>query len=431
MLVWLLLAGCRSEEVDTESDELEIAGILLTPEELILPIGQSVQLSAIGLLENHETIDLTDMVEWNVEYYSVLSISEELDEEGTLTAIGEGESRIFAQYGDLRSSYSNATVTAASLERLSVIPDRLDLVEGDLVKLTATAYFSDGQTGDVTQQASWITGDGSVVQIEGDGEVLAIGVGETTVDVGYEGVQSDPVPVDVDPYYENGRPDLLVSSASGAVQSGMAVLDITIKNQGAKGASGFWVDLWIDPEEDPAIGDVGDHYQWVDYLGPNHIGSLLYEFPYSGESFSATALVDTNDDIDESHETNNLHSFATGTDDLQGPADLEVSHFDYYYDSDGTLTYALDITNSGREASGYFFAELYIDLEHAPSLFSNGEHFTAIENLAPSETISLEFYNVPICSGCSSWALLDSYGFVEESDESNNIGGPLLIEYDD
>ena len=166
-MIWLLSCTQPPESHDTGTSDL--LGIMITPSSLVLPVGGVQQLSAVGLLQDHEQIDLTDSVDWNVEYYSVVDISEGLDSEGLLTAVGEGNSRIFAEYQGIRSPYAQLIVTEAEIERVSITPSELTLYEGESVRLWAVAHYSDGSYGAINDEARWIIGDGSIARISEQG----------------------------------------------------------------------------------------------------------------------------------------------------------------------------------------------------------------------------------------------------------------------
>ena len=61
-------------------------------------------------------------------------------------------------------------------------------------------------------------------------------------------------------------------------------------------------------------------------------------------------------------------------------------------------------------------------------LYQDGEHYVAIEALGGGESRTITFEEPFGCSACTSWIHVDSYDFVEESNEGNNIKGPLFIE---
>ena len=70
------LVGCpNTDDDDTGVESDEILGILVAPERIVLPLGESVQLTATGLLETRNSKDLTHVVNWVSATASVLAIS--------------------------------------------------------------------------------------------------------------------------------------------------------------------------------------------------------------------------------------------------------------------------------------------------------------------------------------------------------------------
>lgn len=421
----LFLLACTPPTKEYTSDEL--IGLLITPTDLILPVGSQVQLEAIGLTENRETVPLTDSVDWNIEHYAIATISEDLDSEGILDAHSEGTTRVYAQYQDIKSPYSTIIVTASTLERLTIHPNEADLVEGETVSISATGYFSNGSSGNFTQQARWVTGDGSIVKIPSPGELLGISPGETRIHAIYEDLQSESIPVTVQPFYENGKADLIIEEAEGFIYEGVAYFDVRIKNQGNASAVEFWVDAWGERLVAPDPFDIGDYYEKLPYLSPSHYANLSFSFPFSQNSGASWIQIDTSNSVEESRESNNSKQISIETIFNTASADLSIDYFETLLNDDGTRSYFIDVTNNGSETIPYLFVDLYPDQIYAPELGTDGEQYIAIEDLAPGETKWADFIYQGTCSGCMSWCMVDSLNFLEEIDEDNNIGGPLLI----
>ncbi len=414
-------------------DELDLIGLLITPDQMIISVGDSAQLKATGLTAGHESVDLTSSVDWSVERFSIAQISDSLDNEGVLSANGEGSTRIFASYGDIDSPYAEVIVTEAELERLTVSPNQLEIIEGDWVQMTATAYYSNGESGDVTAQSRWITENGSIIQFDAPGKVEAVGVGDTTIHAELDGISSDSVEIDVDPGSENAKADLRIMDVEGAISGGKAILSIKLKNQGLKGATGFWVDVFLDQSTQPEFNSLGTEYIWIDYLGPNHYRMLDVEIPVNNSSTDIWILADTNQDVVESHEANNTYDLSiddgTPPPDPESP-ELEITFFDYYLNPAGGINYLIDVTNNGETTAPFFYVDLFTDLSEAPSLYDDGDKYVAIEDLAPGDTKYADIAFEENCFGCRSWVMVDGYEFIPELDENNNIVGPLLIEAD-
>ena len=85
-------------------------------------------------------------------------------------------------------------------------------------------------------------------------------------------------------------------------------VDITITNRGTADAGGFFVDWYADESETPMPGDVGDEYEWVTALSTED--TTIITLSYNGYSpvgaYEMYAQIDTEEDVDESDETNNI-----------------------------------------------------------------------------------------------------------------------------
>ena len=422
----LFFLSCTFQK-EIPQEESNLVGLLVTPNKIILPVGSEVQLEAIGLTDDRDTRTLTDTVVWNVEHYSIATISDNLDEEGLLSTHSEGNTRVFAQIDDIRSPYVDIIVTEATLERLSVHPNEIDLVEGETRNITATAYFSNGSSGDFTQQVRWVTADGSIAQIPQAGEVKGVGVGETRIHATYEETESESIPIEVQPFYENGKPDLIVQDATGYIFEGMAYLEVRIKNQGNASASNFWVDAWAQRTVEPEEFDVGDEYKDIPYLSPNHFAMLSFAFPYGEISGESWIQIDTTNAVEESRENNNSFEFGISSGGSNSEDDLSIDYFDTILNDDGTRSYFIDVTNNGDNIIEYFFVDLYPNQSMSPTIGTDGSQYIAVEDLAPGETAWADFIYEGECTGCVSWCMVDSLDFVSENNEENNIAGPITI----
>ena len=408
--------------MDTGPLEDEILGLVVTPDDLILPVNGRTQLQATGLYSDRSTVDLTSSVDWFVEYYSVLEVGDSLDSEGELVALSEGISRVYAEYNGVKSNYSDVIVTAASIDRISISPNELLLTDGDQVQLQATATFTNGESGLFTQQVRWITDNGAVVQFDEIGLLQAVGQGETEVTAVYEDITSDPIEVEVMPYYEGGKPDLRIYDATIEDRASTRLIRAMVVNQGSQSAIGFWLDVFNQTGE-PSVDDIGNDYIWMEYLGPGHSSTQEFELPLASAVPAPWLMVDTTNDIEESHENNNTFQVVGDGSSAQA-ADLVVSYFDIL-EYDGQLEVLIDVTNQGQQTAEFFFVDLFQNQSSAPELYADGEQYLAIENLGAGATEYADFTIQGDCSNCNAWVLIDGYNHVSESNEANNIAGPV------
>ena len=312
----VLLFACHSPtnlglEIDRDLTEEEtVLGILIAPEQLTVPVGGNAQLSATAITNAHRSFDVTESVDWMVEFYDIIEISDSLDSEGQLSALSEGSSRIYALYDDIRSPFAEVVVSSAQIESIHLSVEELDVLEGEQIQLQAYASFSDGTEGNITQQLRWKTEDATVVQFPNAGLLLAKNTGQTSIQAIYQSDHQEKrtasIPVQVHPYFENGSADLTFESIELSIDNDELIVSGMLLNQGSQSASNFWIDLFVQGEE-PKNGDIGDHFHYVNYLAPNHGIGVHFRFSLAGPS-TIWLMADSKDEIDESHENNNLIS---------------------------------------------------------------------------------------------------------------------------
>ena len=437
----LALCACGSGLQDTVKVEVEddwtsptageYLGILVTPDEVIVPVGSSVQLEALGLKDSRETVDLTDAVDWTSSAPSVASVSNGMSEEGTLTGVSAGSTIIVADFDGVESVPSRITVTDASLDRLVISPSSVTVGLWDTVKLSAEATFSDGRSSDASGQVRWITGDGSIVQFGSDGELEGVGIGSTTVSVEWDGVASDPIAVEVVNEVATASTDLYIDWVSGVVDDGVVEIIVSVHNDSDAPVTGVWVDLFIDPILTPTYGDWPTWYHMIEYIGPGESASVTMSASTAASSHDFAILIDSLDDVDETNESNNLYegstddgAGSTGGGDVEpdGKANL-IIRYAVAFSGDDETEYWIDVENVGDALADSFYVDVFHDRAYSdePVLFEDGDayHFFD-EGLPAGETAYVTVIVDETCSDCGSWLLIDSYDMVDESDESDN-----------
>ena len=417
--VLLGLSGCSgggSGLNETDEPIPELLGILITPEEVVILEGETIQLTATGLKDDRTSQDVTRMVDWVSSDAAVAEVSGGLDAEGIVTGKSVGKSNIVARLGDVES-VASVSVTDAELMGLTVEPASVSASVGDQVTLSAHAVFSDGEQSDASAQVRWITGDGSVAQLS-DGVLEAVGAGTTEIVAEWQGTQSNKVPVEI---LKNAEADLAVTSVAGTTGDDYIVVEVTITNTGDADASSFWVDTWMDPSSTPSVGQYGDSYELVSHLGAGASTSLFvtYDGLDAGEH-QAFAAVDGSFNVTESDESNNLGS-GLFTIDESTPLtpELTIDDFDYIADSE-SIYYYIEVSNySDVEASG-FYVDVWKDRSTAPTAGMIGDEYQYVSALGAWESEEVEFLIEDTCYSCTSWALVDSSDAVPEGDETDN-----------
>ena len=423
----MLGTGCtdKLQPVDTGGEfEGEVIGILISPEKVILPLGESVQLVATGLMDNRTSRDLTPYVTWMTANASVAGVSNGLDSEGLLTGASVGSTKIRAHYEEVFSVDVDVEVTEATLVGLAIEPKSITVQEDQEVQLKAMAVFSDGKRSDAASQVRWVTADGSVAQLSGGGVLKGKSEGSTTIHVVWGDVKSEASEVTVK---KQAPADIAITAVNGESSDTLLSLTVEATNTGDVGASDFFVDVFVNLETTPSIGDYGDEWIIVEYLGPGEVIRHTFTFDLSRGEHTIQVLADSLNHVKESDEDNNY--FGTSVTVGSGPSgpNLSFERFEYIADSE-SVYYAIDVLNTGSESVGAFYVDLFLDSWSAPAFNTDGDEYIDVPaGLSPGETHYADFFLDESCSYCYSWIIVDSYNEIEETDETDNIAGALYV----
>lgn len=156
-----------------EDKPVEATAVQLSQEVLDLTVGDTVRLSAFLVPENA----VGPVVVWSSTDEGVASV----DEQGLVTALGEGETVILAKSGALGAS---CRVNVSRVQLTSLNMDRADweMPVGDDVCLGLVAAPLDA----VTSGAVWSSSNNAVVTVN-DGKVNAVSAGQATVTASLDG----------------------------------------------------------------------------------------------------------------------------------------------------------------------------------------------------------------------------------------------------
>lgn len=160
-----------------------LVAIDVTPASATIPRGLGQAFTATGTFTDGTTAPLSEQVVWTSSNTGVAPISNATGTWGQATGLAVGQATITAALSG-KVGTASLTVTTAALVSLAVTPVSPSVPRGLTVQCSATGTFTDGSTQDVTQAATWVTGDGTIAIVSnGGGRGLArgVGVGQTTV----------------------------------------------------------------------------------------------------------------------------------------------------------------------------------------------------------------------------------------------------------
>ncbi len=422
--------GCTSVPKGTASDtatstggdEVDVIGILITPDEVIVPVGGTLQLEAIGLNADRESFDLTDVVEWHAAAPDIAEVSNSLSEEGMLYGLSPGSTSIAVRIDDVVSPPGRVIVTDANLTDLTITPPSVVIGIGDTIQLAAEARFSDGESADASSQVRWITTDGEVATLSSTGELTGAGAGETTVHVEWNDVSSEDITVTVAGSTSDDMDvDLSIADVYASIEGSALNVWVDVENLGSTTAAGFWIDLFIDPETTPTYGDWPDAYNECSYVGPKETSTVLIQAYAMADFHDLFLVVDSTDDIVETSESNNTAWAEAESGDVStdGEPNLVIDYFSWFVYDDVT-EYSIYVTNTGLGDAGSFYVDVFHDSDSEPVSMSTGDSYTLVPELVAGATEYVVLTVEDDCVYCTSWALADSFDQVEESDEADN-----------
>jgi hypothetical protein len=420
---WLLACSDRGGLRRFEDPEAELIGMLVSPEEVVVPVGGEAPLTATGLFADRTSGDLTYRADWFTDEPGVARVSESLDSEGVLQGERAGRALVWAGLDGVLSPKVSVTVTEAELDALSVLPADLTVAVGQKVELEATARWSDGTQSKASSQVRWIVDDPDVAILDGT-RIVGQGPGTTTVRAVWDEVESGEVQVKV---VESAEPDLRLLDVSAWSDDDRVTLSLEVENRGNAGASTFWVDAFLDPVRDPRPSDLGDAFALVNWVGPGAVRTVTLELDgVSAGDHELIVLLDSGDAVDESSESNNRLDATLSIAQQEYPADIVVEGFDAVTDG-YSIWYWVELSNYGDVRTGRFYLDFYLDRNRAPSPGIDGDYYVEVASIDPWDTISFEVEVFEGCWGCASWIQADSLDEIDEVYEDDNVAGPVYV----
>ncbi|HEY1075931.1 MAG TPA: Ig-like domain-containing protein [Fontimonas sp.] len=181
-----------------------IKQIQISPDSGALPRGLSRQLQATAIFTDNTQQDVTASAAWVSLDTSVATVGNTATDKGRVTAVGGNSTTttITASKNGVTGSLP-VRVSAAALESIQVSPASAKMaVQGFEKQFTATGIFSDGTTGDITDQVVWkstMLGRATISNADGEKGLLTTGnlPGDTMITASAGGKDSPAVTVTV------------------------------------------------------------------------------------------------------------------------------------------------------------------------------------------------------------------------------------------
>src|SRR5207248_3443552 len=148
--------------------------------------GPTTQFTATGTFSDGSTQNLTTSVAWASSNASAATISAS----GLATGTGIGSTNITVTQSGVTSNTLVLTVTAATLQSISISAASTSIAKGTTTQFAATGNFSDGSTQNLTTSVAWASSNASVASIA-TGLATALGIGSTNITATQSSVTSN------------------------------------------------------------------------------------------------------------------------------------------------------------------------------------------------------------------------------------------------
>jgi hypothetical protein len=279
---------------------------------------------------------------------------------------------------------------------------------GYVIQFRATGYLEDLTTVNMTDVVDWQSWNTDILDITGamdwEGKALGVSEGSTRVRSVYGGLISNEVTVTV---VDAQLEQLTISPSAVTLASGESLQLV------ADGAF-----------SDGSHGEVTGSVEWLTSapsvvtiwpggeLDAEGEGLAYVTARWEGAGGSATDA------------TIAVQVLAPGL--SPGPADLRVLASSSSVIGD-SVYWSVTLENGGVQAASTFWVEIWLDRAGPPPAPPTlGDGYEVVSVLGAGETRVLNFTFSGLSPGTySTWLLVDSLGVVAETDEDNNVAGPL------
>ncbi|MCH8493016.1 MAG: Ig-like domain-containing protein [Idiomarina sp.] len=169
--------------------DAEITRIVVGIDDARIAAGESTTLLARATL--------TDNTHQNVTADTVFSSNSDIVEitDNRVTGVVVGNAQIEGEHAGFTANV-DIEVTPAVITELNIESSTTSLPLGTNATLHAQASYSDGDVRNVSSSADWTVNDSTVIELNSQGDMNAVGVGETSIAVTYQGY-SDSISVEV------------------------------------------------------------------------------------------------------------------------------------------------------------------------------------------------------------------------------------------
>ncbi|MDB2387067.1 DUF1566 domain-containing protein [Shewanella sp.] len=187
-----------SDEFTLTVTNAVITSITLSGDKYSLAHGQRVPLTAMAIYSDNTSADITKEVTWTYSDNTIVTIQPD----GMLIGEKPGKVDISASKDNAISNVQTFTVTTAVIASVTLTAEQYTVANGESVKLTATAIYSNNTSSNVSQTAAWTFSKQDIASVKNDtnsSDAIFTGkkLGEVDVKAFINGVDSNGIKITV------------------------------------------------------------------------------------------------------------------------------------------------------------------------------------------------------------------------------------------
>ena len=224
-------------------------------------------------------------------------------------------------------------------------------------------------------------------------------------------------------------PDLAVSWLGAKASGDVVTYTVRVCNKGAAAATAFYVDVYFNRATAPPPKAYGQVFAQQPGLGQSKcVDVTLTRNNAPAGTFKSWARVDTDGAVAESDEGNNVSGPVSVKVEASLPDLVPYSMMAWKKGQTKiTVFYRISVCNKGSGAAAATDVHLYYDRQTPPKAADSGDNSTTVPALKAGLCVTRELTRADTPNGLyTTWVRVDVKGVVAESDEDNNVGGPLI-----
>ncbi len=298
-----------------------------------------------------------------------------------------------------------------SLVGIGLSPVNPKVTLGEQIKFTATGFYDNQTTVEITDTVEWASSETSVLTVSGDLDTEGLGAtlsaGKSQVRANFFDIESNVITVTVT--------EALIEELTVTPENGEIHVDGTLQLSAEAAFS------------DGSRGNVNGSVTWL--TGDGLVATVDPAGKVTGKGPGATTITARYEQGDITLEAEPVNISVVGEDVSIDEADVRIIGFSTVATEEGA-TYTLEVKNSGGATATGFWVDVWLNRTAAPDPApTSGDQYEYIEALEPTDVVEIAI-DVPTNPGTfQSWAMVDSFANVNEGSlgENNNVWGPETV----